>query len=94
MKPSSLFQSLLLVAGAAAQNTTFLTATALVTNAQNNSALQCWQFTTPLEVPTTPGVSGSLLFSFNLSTTAEFAAIPPRYDGGIHNAPRPQCVCP
>lgn len=94
MKPSSIAQVLLAAAsGAAAQNSTYLTATALVTNAQNNSALQCWQFTTPLEVPTTPGISGTLSFHYNLSAAAEYTVIPPRFDGGLHNAPQPQCVC-
>ncbi|KKY17166.1 putative 34-dihydroxy-2-butanone 4-phosphate synthase [Diplodia seriata] len=84
--------------GAAAAQTTsnttsYLTATAIVTDpATNASALQCWQFTTPLEVPSTPGISGAQRFKFNLSSAAEFTAIPPRFDGGLHNAPHPQFV--
>ncbi|KAH7043324.1 hypothetical protein B0J12DRAFT_672714 [Macrophomina phaseolina] len=78
---------------AAAQNATYLTATAIVTDtARNASALQCWEFTTPLDVPTTPGIAGALRFQFNLSSAVEYAAIPPRFDGGLHNAPQNQFV--
>ncbi|KAK8188823.1 hypothetical protein IWZ00DRAFT_299956 [Phyllosticta capitalensis] len=76
----------------AAQNNSYLTVTSLVTNAQNNSALECWKFTTPLTVPSTPGISGSMLYAFNLSTANEYTVIPARFDGGIHNAPAPQFV--
>ncbi|KAK8151250.1 hypothetical protein BKA80DRAFT_287095 [Phyllosticta citrichinensis] len=66
--------------------------TSLVTNAQNNSALECWKFTTPLTSPSTPGISGSMFYAFNLSTTNQYTVIPARFDGGIHNAPAPQFV--
>lgn len=78
----------------AAQNNSYLTVTSLVTNAQNNSALECWKFTTPLTVPSTPGISGSMLYAFNLSTANEYTVIPARFDGGIHNAPAPQYAAP
>lgn len=64
----------------------YLTATALVTNAQNLSALECWRFTEPLVESTTPGTSNSLTFTFN-GSEAEYTILPPRYDGGTHNAP-------
>ncbi|KAL1629236.1 hypothetical protein SLS56_005459 [Neofusicoccum ribis] len=80
------------LAAAQTTNTTYLTATAIVTNAQNNSALQCWEFADPLEVPTTPGIAGALRFRFNVSAATELAVIPPRFDGGLHNAPQPQFV--
>ncbi|KAF2135198.1 uncharacterized protein K452DRAFT_239817 [Aplosporella prunicola CBS 121167] len=71
-------------------NTTgsYLTATAIVTNAQNNSAFQCWRFKNPLEPLST---SGALRFGFNLSNAAaaEYVVIPPRFDGGVQLAPRP-----
>lgn len=98
MRPSALLA--LSIAGATTAQTTndtasYLTATAIVTDAATNaSALQCWQFTTPLEVPTTPGTAGALNFPFNLSTAAEYTVIPPRFDGGLHNAPQNQLRSP
>ncbi|KAF9637609.1 34-dihydroxy-2-butanone 4-phosphate synthase RibB [Lasiodiplodia theobromae] len=99
MRPSALQTLLALsIAGATTAQTTndtasYLTATAIVTDAATNaSALQCWQFTTPLEVPTEPGTVGALNFPFNLSTAVEYTVIPPRFDGGLHNAPQNQFV--
>ncbi|OJD34288.1 34-dihydroxy-2-butanone 4-phosphate synthase protein [Diplodia corticola] len=80
-------------AATAAQTTYYLTTTAIVTDpATNVSALQCWRFTTPLEVPSTPGITGTQLFQLNLSSAAEYTVIPPRFDGGLHNAPHNQLV--
>lgn len=82
-----------MMAGAvSASNSSYLQATALVTNAQNHSALQCWQFTTPATVSTDAGTSGSA--TFTLANTAEtvYTVIPARFDGGTHNAPVPQYV--
>jgi hypothetical protein len=67
----------------------YLTTTALVTNAANQSALECWRFTTPLIDSSEPGIAGSLRFNFNASG-ASYIILPPRFDGGIHNAPVPQ----
>lgn len=79
----------LLCAGAQAYD--YLTATALVTNAANQSALECWRLSTPLVDSSEPGIAGSLRFNFNASN-ASYTIIPPRFSGGRHNDPTPQ-VC-
>ncbi|KAI4851533.1 hypothetical protein E4T44_02068 [Aureobasidium sp. EXF-8845] len=76
---------------ATAQAYDYLTATALVTNAANESALECWRFATPLIDSSEPGIAGSLRFNFNASS-ASYTIIPPRFNGSIHNSPTPQLV--
>jgi hypothetical protein len=76
---------------ATAQAYDYLTATALVTNAANESALECWRFATPLIDSSEPGIAGSLRFNFNASS-ASYTIIPPRFNGSIHNSPTPQVM--
>lgn len=71
-------------------NSTYLTATAVVTNAQNRSAFECWQFSTPLASSSQAGTSGVATFAFTNISTAVYTILPPRYNGGVHNAPVPQ----
>ena len=71
-------------------NATYLTATALVTNGQNHSALECWAFTNPLTTSSSAGTSGAATFNFANVEEAEYTVIPPRFNGGTHNAPAPQ----
>lgn len=74
----------------ASSNSTYLQATALVTNAQNNSALQCWQFKAPATVSSDAGTSGSATFAFPQTNETIYTVIPPRFDGGTHKAPKAQ----
>ena len=76
---------------ASAQAYDYLTATALVTNAANESALECWRFATPLIDSSEPGIAGSLRFNFNASS-ASYTIIPPRFNGSTHNSPTPQVM--
>lgn len=71
-------------------NATYLTATAIVTNAHNHSAFECWEFTTPVSVSTDAGTSGSADFVFGNVSEAVYTIIPARFNGGTHNAPAPQ----
>ena len=73
-------------------NTTFLIATAVVTNSEsNNSVIQCWQFLTPLAKSESGDATGALTLSFNLSSLgSQYTVIPPRFDGGVQNAPAQQ----
>ena len=80
-----------IIATASAANNTFLTSTALVTDKFNNSALQCWEFITPFSVSSDAGTSGAATLSFN-TTEAVYTVIPPRFNGGIHRAPKAQSV--
>lgn len=77
---------------AQASNSTFLTTTALVTNAQNHSALECWEFTTPMSVSTDAGTVGATTYTFSNASETIYTVIPPRSNGGVHNAPTPQQV--
>ncbi|KAF1958511.1 hypothetical protein CC80DRAFT_546741 [Byssothecium circinans] len=72
-------------------NTTYLTATAIVTK-NNNSAFECWQLTEPFRRSSVPGVSGTQVATISNNTNFAYTILPPRYDGGIHTAPAPQLV--
>ena len=74
-----------------AANNTFLTTTAIITDQSNNSALQCWELTTPFSVSTDAGTSGAATLSFTTSQTV-YTIIPPRFNGGTHRAPKAQSV--
>jgi hypothetical protein len=67
-----------------------LIATAIYTNSKNNSALQCWEFTTPFSVSTGGGTVGAETFKFVDLANMTYTHIPPHFAGGIHNAPAPQ----
>jgi len=77
---------------AAASNSSYLQATALVTNAQDHSILQCWQFTKPVSISSQAGTSGAATFVLPNATETIYTVIPPRFNGGTHNAPLPQYV--
>ncbi|KAF2239033.1 hypothetical protein EV356DRAFT_528914 [Viridothelium virens] len=76
---------------AAAANSNFLTATAIVTDKSNNSAFECWEFTTPFSVSTDAGTTGAATLPFNTSEIV-YTVIPPRFNGGTHKAPKLQLV--
>ena len=78
------------LASALASNQTYLTTTALVTNAQNHSALQCWEFNTAMSISATAGTVGATTYSFPDANETLYTVIPPRTNGGQHNAPVPQ----
>lgn len=86
-----LITALLSLLCAVAQAYDYLVVTALVTNAANESALECWRFSTPLIDTSEPGVAGSLRFNFNASS-ASYTIIPPRYNATRHNSPTPQVM--
>lgn len=73
-------------------NTTYLTAPALVTSADNSTIFQCWRLMTPFKQSGTPGVKGATSAIVANFTTYAYTIIPPRFDGGLHNAPVPQLV--
>lgn len=70
-----------------AQNGTSLDITALVTNNQNESAFQCWQLTKPFTTSSTGGISGATILNFGSVDNFTYTLIPPRFKGGLHNAP-------
>ncbi|PVI04042.1 hypothetical protein DM02DRAFT_640256 [Periconia macrospinosa] len=72
-------------------NTTYLTVTAIVTK-NNNSAFECWQLTEPFRRSSVPGISGTQIVTISNNTNLAYTILPPRFDGGLHNAPAPQIV--
>ncbi|PLB38239.1 WD40 repeat-like protein [Aspergillus candidus] len=74
--------------------TTPQTLTLTVLNAQNNhSTLECWALVPGFERASEPGISGTASLSLGaLSGNASYTMIPPRFDGGLHNAPGLQWV--
>lgn len=76
----------------AAQTPKNLRATALITDAKNNSALQCWEFKSPFMESMTPGTSGSANLNLAQTSSTAYTVIPPHFDGGLHTAPTKQLV--
>lgn len=51
------------------------------------SVLECWQLTTPFVTSDVPGVIGTSTLELGDMANATYTVIPPRFDGGLHNAP-------
>lgn len=73
-----------------ASDGSYLIATAIYTNAQNDSALQCWEFATPFTESSSAGAAGAETLTFFDLANMTYTHIPPRFAGGVHNAPMPQ----
>ncbi|KAI1382131.1 hypothetical protein F4677DRAFT_400981 [Hypoxylon crocopeplum] len=69
----------------------FLNLTTL-TGRDNVSVLECWQLTTPFVTSNVPGVTGTQTLELGDLANATYTVIPPRFDGGLHNAPVKQYV--
>lgn len=74
-----------------------LIAPALITQ-NNHTTIQCWNFTlSPFTSSTSPGTQGALKTTLSSASNLTFSApsyiiIPPRFNGGLHTAPRAQLV--
>lgn len=75
-----------------AGNSTVLVMSATYTNAQNNTAFQCWQMTNPFITSATSGLSGAAVLTFPNVTSLTYTYVPPGFDGGVHTAAVPQYV--
>ncbi|KAI0795364.1 hypothetical protein BC629DRAFT_1286656 [Irpex lacteus] len=75
----------------ARSTTTYLEATTLVTK-NNASAFECWRFASPLSTSTGAGTAGASTLLIDNLANATYTVIPPRFEGGVHNAPHPQLV--
>ncbi|KAK3934377.1 hypothetical protein QBC46DRAFT_399972 [Diplogelasinospora grovesii] len=62
-----------------------------ISAAHGSSTLECWQFG-PFSSSSTPGTTGALNLVLGDMSNASYSVIPPRFDGGLHNAPAPQLV--
>ena len=81
------FSSLIAAQAPNASNTTYLTAPALVTTPENTTTIQCWRLKHPFTVSTTAGTAGSRAVALGNVTNLGYVIQPPRFDGGLHNAP-------
>ncbi|KAF2845821.1 hypothetical protein T440DRAFT_406956 [Plenodomus tracheiphilus IPT5] len=70
---------------------THLIAPALLTSPQNTTIIQCINLTLPFITSSTPGISGSQSLTLPTVNTT-YTILPPRFNGGLHNAPVPQLV--
>jgi len=74
-------------------NTTYFVAPALVTTPQNTTAIQCWRLIhSPFVVTSQAGIAGSRVATVSNATNLAYVIQPPRFNGGLHNAPVPQLV--
>lgn len=67
-------------------------ATAIVTDARNNSALECWQLEANVSVSTGAGTAGATTIQLGNLANVTYTALPANFYGGVHNAPYPQWV--
>ncbi|KAL1603599.1 hypothetical protein SLS60_005187 [Paraconiothyrium brasiliense] len=74
-----------------AQNTTHLNITAIGA-ADGRSTIECWQITRPFDISADPGTAGTKAQQLGDTTNLTFTILPPKFDGGIHNAPAVQYV--
>ena len=72
-------------------NGTFLELSAIVTR-NGNSALECWRLTDPFATSSGAGTSGASTMDIDFLANATYTVLPPRFQGGVHNAPHPQYV--
>ncbi len=61
----------------------------VIAAAGGESALECWQLG-PFVASAVPGIAGAPSLFLGPLANATYSAIPPRSDGGWHNAPVPQ----
>ena len=96
----TLFTTLLSVPRTHAQNSQTITNTTTtpalnltaISTYNDASVIECWQMQPNFTLTTQPGVSGSLSLFLGNTVNASYLAIPPRFDGGLHNAPVGQYV--
>lgn len=67
----------------------------VITGNNDISVLKCWQLTTPFATSDVPGVVGTQTLGLGPLVgggSATYTILPPRFDGGLHNAPVKQYV--
>lgn len=61
--------------------------TAISANPKKESIIECWELCTPINISITPGIQGAALQFLGPVANASVAILPPKFDGGLHNAP-------
>ncbi len=67
----------------------FLELTAVFTK-HNASNFECWRLASPFTTSTGAGTVGALTLLIDSLANATYTVFPPRFKGGIHNAPHAQ----
>ncbi|KAL8917456.1 MAG: hypothetical protein Q9208_007950 [Pyrenodesmia sp. 3 TL-2023] len=57
-----------------------------------SSTIECWELAAPFVPSTETGVTGAAFAQLGQAGSVSYAVIPPRYSGGLHNAPQVQWV--
>ncbi|KAI0795302.1 hypothetical protein BC629DRAFT_1506764 [Irpex lacteus] len=70
---------------------TFLELTAIVTKS-DASAFECWRLASSFTTSTGAGTVGASTLLIDDLANATYTVIPPRFEGGVHNAPHAQLV--
>lgn len=65
---------------------------AISANSKRESIIECWELCTPINISTQPGIQGAALQALGPVANASVAILPPKFDGGLHNAPFNQYV--
>ncbi|KAL9032075.1 MAG: hypothetical protein Q9180_006712 [Flavoplaca navasiana] len=56
------------------------------------STIECWRLAAPFRASSEAGVSGASLAQLGEAGNTSYTLIPPKFDGGLHNAPTVQYV--
>ncbi|KAI4120562.1 MAG: hypothetical protein LQ338_006925 [Usnochroma carphineum] len=70
---------------------TYLSITA-ISAINGASTIECWRLTAPFKTSAEAGVSGASLAQLGKAGNVSYVVLPPRYNGGLHNAPAVQYV--
>ena len=70
-------------------NGTYLELTTLVTK-NGASAFECWRLADAFTTSTGAGTAGARTLLIDNLANATYTVIPPRFEGGVHNAPHAQ----
>ncbi|KAL8765464.1 MAG: hypothetical protein Q9194_006558, partial [Teloschistes cf. exilis] len=76
---------------AANQTPKHLTITAISAK-DGASTIECWKLDAPFAISSGAGVTGAAFTQLGTIENLSYAVIPPRFDGGLHNAPVVQYV--
>ncbi|KAI5927750.1 hypothetical protein F4810DRAFT_279701 [Camillea tinctor] len=63
-----------------------------ITGRNRVSVLECWQLASPFATSDVPGVAGTAALGLGDFANGTYTVLPPRFDGGLHNAPVKQYV--
>ena len=61
-----------------------------ISAANGASTLECWELLAPFQIASEAGVAGAASAPLTDAGNVTYTIIPPKFDGGLHNAPRVQ----